>query len=348
LGTRRKYYTEHYEAPDKLVVDDMICHGLSYVLGRKNVPDNTSDDAVVRLKRSIMMLTDDTFIPALLDLKAEPKDYDLLFRYQQRRFFVNVKTIGISLEEVVRIRQGAKRWIDSVEAYLLSEAKTRGVRFAAQVMPQEQLRQTFSDYFERSLKEAIEGAPFRQQGGTDKDRADAGERVDEIEDLDLKILSFGFQYWTEAAFRQRQKFEREVWKQIRLHADSTDRLKELAESEYGDASQWERYDEFPPIHVTTPSHFGLLDHRDVLLQRKESHYPAEDILFYEPARPNEPFTFAVKPSAKGDKPSYPLVLSAPEEVVEAFGEVTLVAAFVAKLKRLDWLLAAHGVDTGID
>jgi hypothetical protein len=332
LGQRREYYTKHYEAPEKLLVDDMICHGLAYVLADKGLLD-AFDALAIRVKRSIMLLTDDTFIPALLDLQADPPAYDLLFRYQQRRFFALVQSVGISVEEVVRIRHIARRWIKSVNRFLAREADRLRVPFAARRIPIEKLRQAFTNRFDRALARAA--GPGGRKGGD-------GERFDQIRQLDLKVLSFGFQYWTQGVFRQRQEFEDEVWRELRSHRDSTDKLKELADLEYGDAAEWTRYDKFPPIHVTTPSHFGLLDKRDVMMLRKEGRYPAEEILFYDREAPTLPYTWDVKPAAKEDRPAYPIVLSAPEEVIRAFGATTLQEAFATRLRTFDWLLKVHG------
>ena len=82
----------------------------------------------------------------------------------------------------------------------------------------------------------------------------------------------------------------------------------------------------------------MLDYHAVLRQRKESTHPFEEILFYDIDEPDTVKEIAIKPAAKEDRPSYPLVLSAPQEIIDVFGVAELSEAFVAELRALDWLV----------
>jgi HD superfamily phosphohydrolase len=321
LGKRREYYTRYYEKAEKLVVDDMICHALAYVLDDKQVPDHPpplQTDIVANIRRNVMMLTDETFIPAMLDLKADPACYDLLFRFMQRQHFEIVASISVRLDEVIEIRNAVKLWVDAVGEFLLKKARAVGMQYAAKLASEEDIqsaRSAFAEYFQSAVASSKTG----------------------LQDIEGKILSFGFQYWVQSVFRQRQKFEKRVWDRLTGAGRFDNQLNIVAEREFGDASSRDRFALRPPLHVTTSSFFTLLDKRDVLLQRKEGQ-PPEELLFYDLDDINHIEEREVTPHAKEDRPAYPLVVSAMPSIVLEIGADAIRDAFYEELKSFSWLV----------
>lgn len=317
LGKRREYYTRYYEKAEKLVIDDMICHALAYILDDKKIPDRApvgSERVVGNIRRNIMFLTDESFVPAMLELKADPACYDLIFRFMQRQFFEVVISIPVRLDEVMDTKMAVKAWSDLVTSFLQEKADRAGVLYAAKLISEDDIAEART-VFPQHLQQVI-------------------SRVDE--GMEEKILSFGFQYWVQAAFRQRQRFERNVWRRLSHDERREDQLNRIAEREFGDVAARDRLENFPPLHVTTSSYFAMLDKRDVQLQRKEGQ-GVEDLLFYnlDDGTVQEK---AVKPNTKEDRASYPLVLSALPSVIQEFGSDAVRAAFFEELRSLSWLV----------
>jgi HD superfamily phosphohydrolase len=320
LGKRRDYYTLYYEKAEKLVVDDMICHALSHVLDNKNIPDTPppgKEEIIGNIRRNLMMLTDESFIPALFDMKASPECYDLIFRFLQRQYYEIITVASVRLDEVLDTKNAVKLWVDEVEEFLKQKAKAAGVQYAAKLDSEDDIQEAtsaFSSAFQRAVASSSSPVP----------------------NLERKILSFGFQYWVQSVFRERQRFEMRVWKRLMQHGQYEDELNVAAESEYGDAAQSARFHLRPPIHVTTSSFFAMLDKRDVLLQRKEGQ-PAEDLLFYELDDLDCVEEHSVTPHAKEDRPAYPLVLSAMPTIIREIGAAAIERAFWDELYTFDWL-----------
>lgn len=322
LGLRRRYYTEYYEASSKLVVDDMICHGVAHVLDELGVRDSSTIPAeiplLLQVKRGLMMLTDEDFVDVLLELQApRPEAYDLLLRYQQRRFFQPVSSMGIALAQFPRVNTAAVTWINAVEQYLDDVAKEAGVDWAVQA-PDRFSPETPRDALGRLLREALGG--------------------DGDEELRLRVLSFGFQFWTQSVFRKRQRFERIVWDRLTTGPLDKDMLAVILKEEFGDATNasFSRVDAWPPLHVTTSSSFPLRDRSSLVLHQKEGFF--ENVLFHSAEDPSVAHENPIVPEVDDELEAYPLVLSTWPSIVKHLGEASLIDAFKGVLWELDWLV----------
>lgn len=322
LGLRRHYYVSYYETPEKLAVDDMICHAVARILEAKGIPDTPKEEEeedVRQIKRNLLMLTDDNFYPALLQLKAPKEAYDLLLRYQQRRFFEVVAAWSIDIRDVGKVKKTVgtmNRWISS--KYLQGIADRGRRPYAATVL--------------RTSEEDV-AAAFR-------DKLDSLVPDDRI--LKEKVLRFAFQFWTEASFRPRQAFEFRVWQNLaRNHEDG---ISMYADQEYKDPGAREGFRRHPPVHITTTSFFVLLDERDIANLSKEG-LAREDILFFDEdtGRVEEKAIAADATSLLGEHvapevSAYPLVVSAPPSLIEILGRGEIEGAVKEELAALDWLV----------
>jgi HD superfamily phosphohydrolase len=308
LGLRRQLYTKYYEAVEKLVVDDMLCHGIYYILRDKGLvsPVGGTGERTERRKifKSLLLLTDDDFLAVLTELKAQPRCYELITRFHQRRFYIPLFAQGIRLDQFEHARSGVENWHAAVNQTAESLAHERGEMWYPDAAEEVDIQR-----FEEASAEFVS---------------------------DLPVLIFGFQFWLRNSFTARHEFERRVWARVATRSELKESVRRFAREEFGSVDEITRFDDFPPIHVTTTSFFGVLSKEDLVHHSKEGSQPVSELLLYEEnvagAKPAE-----IVPEIREDHEAYPLVLSVPKGLLNALGADPIREAFFAELRSCRWL-----------
>jgi len=314
LGLRRSLYTRYYEAAEKLIVDDMVCHAVYYILREKHLLDKRENPEEERLRqtvlKSILLLTDDDLFAALGELRAEASCYELLIRVRQHNYFVPIHEQGVRLDQVERIVKRHREWMEEVGKLVDKLTRERGkTRYPQASRPEDQqaLLQVSKD--------------FLQEKG---------------------LLVFAFQEWTKGSFRVRKAFEDRVWTRL-CERDSGEKLRQrFAAREYGSVDRYNRamLDRFPPLHVTTSSFFHVIGKSDLVRHTKEGSKTWErGILFYEQVQPDSLRVERVEVSTEIEErhQGFPLVLSVPATLRDVVGNDLLCKVLFDELESCQWL-----------
>lgn len=328
LETRRRLYSEYYEAPEKLVLDDMLCHGLYYVLGELGLTGNAGaplpEEKRTAAIRQLLLLTDGDLFPVLRQFRASPEAYDLIVRILQRRYFVEFHRVSMSYADAEDLIDGFRGWnsrISELVKRLTTSRRKRNYKEAAdRAHDLPLMRDVTAEYFR----------------GVDNDE---------------QILVFGLQTMMQGSFVDRVNFEKGIWARFAADLDSnTDLRTAYLERETGNATtpRIESLDRHPPIHVTTSSFFDVASKEDLLRYLKEGggEGDREGVLFYSRDKEGryvsdreETIDTAVMARAQ----FFPLLLSAPQSLVDLAAE-PLKEAFMVQLRESGWLweLLARG------
>lgn len=314
LGLRRRLYTLFYEAADKLIVDDMICHAVFYVLRDLGLLDRrATDEEATRqaILRDILLLTDDDFFAALGELRAPSACYELLVRVRQHNYFQHLFKEGVELHLVDDTVVRHNSWMKAVSDLTRRLTQERGKQRYPEACKPEDL-----GYLQEASK------PYLSDTG---------------------LLVFSFQEWTRGSFRARKGFEDRVWAKF-CEGDQKEELRRtFVTKEYGsvDVYDAERLTHYPPIHVTTSSFFQVLGRADLARHPKEGGQPENGILLYVEgangslaARREE-----ISTEIEEKHEAFPVVVSAPVALVSTAGP-SVLTAFFDELRSCHWLWGA--------
>lgn len=316
LSVRRRFYSDYYEAPQKLVVDDMICHALYYILRDLNLTGNRSliaeEEHRKRIMRHILLLIDGDFFPALAEFRVRPICYDLTLRVMQRRYYSIIYQRGISRSEVAETREMVRSWMDRLSIETARLASERGgTRYMGAYVDPDDIT-----IFESVTRDELPDPEKRQ-----------------------RALVFQFQAWYQGNFLARHMFERSVWRTF-CDSDANARLrKQYIADEYGSVDMAETIlpllDEFPPLHVTTSSYFEIETPEDLEHYPKEGSHHSEGVLFYkEGERKGE--RVVVETEIRAHQPQFPLILAVPD-LLEKHAREALIDAFQRELESCGWM-----------
>jgi len=313
LALRRRLYRSYYEHSDKLIVDDMICHALFYILNDKGVlrqdEDRLSTERQRRILQSVLFLTDEDFFPALSELRADPHCYDLLIRARQHNYFVPICVDFLHRDSLRETKARFAEWMEVVDVWSKETAKTRNAHRYADV------------------KRPTDIADLR--------------RVSTAFLAQRELLVLGFQWKARGQFRERLKFERGVWARVLEHDPDGKVRRIYLQRQYGraDYCDLDLLDRFPPLHVTTTSSVRLDSDADIEYASKEG-FVQHQVLFYRKNENGVPIMTErklVPTEIETRHEVYPVVVSAPPALVSAVGEDTLRDAYVAELQGCVWL-----------
>jgi HD superfamily phosphohydrolase len=325
LGMRRRLYSTHYESAPKLILDDMLCHGIYYVLSdvgltgqaERPISESVREDAI----RQLLLLTDGDLLPALGELRADPAAYDLLLRFLQRRYFVEFHRVALRYSETESIIAAFKGWMEEISAVtdrLTSARSHKNYPLAAdKARDLPLLREVTEAYF---------------------------ASIDNQE----QVLVYGFQKLLEGTFEDRVAFERDTWGRFCTEYDPDEDIRlAYLEQETGSATRDKilELDRRPPLHITTTSFFDVTSRYDVMAYLKEGGAAdRRGVLLYE-RMPSEYVCRRefVRTEILEEEPVLPLLLSAPATLVALAAEKLRKAA-LEELRACGWLwqLVAKG------
>lgn len=326
LGMRRRLYSTHYESAPKLILDDMLCHGIYYVLSdigltgqaENPVAESAREDAV----RQLLLLTDGDLFPALGELRAVPEAYDLLLRFLQRRYFVEFYRVAMRYSDTEPTIAAFKGWMEQISAITDQLTEARGHKNYPLAADKERdlplLREVTETYF------------------------------GSIENPE-QTLVYGFQKLLEGTFEDRVAFERATWARFCVEYDPNEAVRlAYLEGETGNATR-EKLLELsvrPPLHITTTSFFDVTSRYDVMAYLKEGGAAdRRGVLLYEraPAGSYECKREFVRTEILEEEPVLPLLLSAPASLIE-LAAAQLRDAALQELRACGWLweLLARG------
>jgi HD superfamily phosphohydrolase len=319
LGMRRKLYSQHYEAAPKLILDDMLCHGIYYVLSElgltgdatQPIPERDRTEAI----RQLLLLTDGDLLPALGELRASPAAYDLLIRFLQRRYFVEFYRVPMRYSDTDRVVGEFNGWMEQISGLIE----------------------------ELAVQRRRKNYPMAADRAHDLPRLHAvtEEYLGTVINAE-QVLVFGLQKLLEGSFEDRVAFERDVWARFcRLYDTSEDIRHAYLHAETGSTSG-EKLVELqrrPPLHVTTSSFFDISSRDDVMRYLKEGgQADKEGVLLYKrlPSGEYESSREFIRTEIVEDEPVLPLLLSAPAKLIDLAGEGLREAA-LGELRECAWL-----------
>jgi HD superfamily phosphohydrolase len=337
LGARRRLYLEFYEAPAKLIADNMLCHAIFYILGNKQLlgARRGAEEEVRRhILNRFLLLTDDELFSALAELQAAPHCYELLIRLRQHRYYKQIYSKGLVAKHEEAVDTELSAWWGKV-----NERK-------------------------------------KQWGTGDWDSIRRLLANESREHLTEQHLIVAVQRYMRPGFLDRFYIEGLIWEVLRQLDPNGDAQLAYIFNEYGvaDFISQEQLREFPPIHFTTTSYIAgvgsrqdAAERQDRLASYEKEHSRPQEVYIY-----TDDGTCRRRQIPIESQPMlelYPVVLSAPEELCRAFdpanwldawsggsqpaseeaaevlsttdasvsGEIVLERAMIAVLRSLKWL-----------
>jgi HD superfamily phosphohydrolase len=316
LRARRELYSNYYEATEKLIADDMLCHAVYYILRDKGVTGFAGDrDHTIQRQviRQLLLLTDDDFFSVLNEFRGKPASDFLLLRLRQHRYFKKVYQRGIAIKDRQRARTKTNAWRDVINQY---EADAR-------------LRPNERAEIIKLVASASE--PFV------------------AEETNLIV---GVQRWGIRGFLDRHELEKQIWAVLAVLDRDGDAQRKYLLEEYGrlDFMPLEEIAAYPPVHLTTTSYF---DERDFNRESAESEY-VEGFSEWtkENSRPQMVYLYNDAGAVRerrvpiDENPLlefYPLVLSAPDSLLSAFAGAQWRDTWPAK-EQLEPAQSARGLN----
>jgi HD superfamily phosphohydrolase len=256
LSLRHRFYKEYYEAPDKLILDDMICHVFYYYLDllqafttdRKDAPRPSLHRQILN---EFMKLTDDNVFSFLVELElAAGKSRlwyprDLMNDVLTNRHYKFVCGIAYKESELADIRRKAGDFLRAIRS-----DETIGKRSPQRLAKVIQARFT--------------------------DRP-----------LDEDVISCLFAYLNHDSFPDKLTHERNLWTRIRTRPEIESSWSRVLEQNYGPYADEikEQFNDYPPLHLTLPTDPESQYYVHYIRDRSLGYLPAQpqppEILFYD-------------------------------------------------------------------
>lgn len=335
LSTRRDLYARFYEHPQKLILDDMLCHGVYYVLsekgltGQSGVADPPKREQAIR---EFLLLSDNDVFPVLAEMRASPAAYDLITRVLQRRYYVAIADHGVSYESVERTLEEVGAWMDAI-----SEEVARLVEIRSS----------------RREKEGKYASVARAEDAEEFERV-TGEFFAEREEEEDEILFFAFQRLSGGSFLSRVALEKSIWDRFcRDHDGDEDlRVRYIAserEAAFGNAGspdekerllreELRRLDRYPPVHLSMSSASFKVESREDLEWYIKEGGPEEPVLFWREGSDGsiEAVRDRVEARIEHARAHFPVLVAVPRALAEIAGGQVLEAVR-EELRSCEWL-----------
>jgi hypothetical protein len=322
LRVRRKLYAKHYEASDKLIVDDMLCHAVYYSLRQTGALDRREDPDLARLQREILqrvlLLTDDDLVPALVEIGAPDAARRLFTSVREHNYYVPVLSAGVGVDDVNFLNSLQTEWAKRVKGFTDQLPEAQGATEFSRLRRSQDLTSLLAE-----LRPVLEAS--------DKQHARR------------KLFIFMYQANTNGRFLKKTGMERRCWNALMRQPNAEKIFLEFVSYEHADGVDREREyreecERFPPIHITTGSSFSVKGEEDLEQHTKEG--PSAPVVLYgtdEAGRPRiEESQIRVDISRAYE--GYPFVVSVPPSLRDAASVDTLVSILHEELFSLNWLL----------
>jgi hypothetical protein len=315
LRLRRRLYSEHYEASDKLIVDDMICHGVFYTLRDLGVVDERtgphSSREAQEILGAVMYLTDEDLFPAMFEIGAPLIARELFKRVRQHNYYAEAFRRAIPYAHSRELSEGYQNWARAIDDCKNEMAKQHGVDYWYKIREEGHIRE-----FTRISEELF---------------------------ADETLLVWAYQAKVNGQFLLKIAVERRAWQRLLSSKDGDKAYTAFLAHEYPRGAI-DREDDFrarheknPPLHITTSSSFHLRGPRD--LERHAKEGVDSGVIFYSKRQGERPEIIRdrldtdISQSYEG----YPLVVSVPATLLQDFGRDRIRAAVLAELRSFWWL-----------
>lgn len=324
LSLRRDLYTDYYESPSKLAVDEMVCHAVYYHFlnaGLLDVPPSQASQKD-RFFHEFLKLTDETLFPFLTELQElmEPEagiyGKRLIGDILTNRHFQSLKNFGIRVDQasqVIEEREGFAQMVDQARG---EEARS----------------------------------PWKMTGdrqSVELKRLQIVKSVYDTQPLSDEALLLYFANLMYGSYDHKWIFEKELWHSVLDDPNVSDAWRDILYSTYGSVGKdlEQHLKDVPHIHITLPPFVAMVSKErmvqcfsDVPLPQDLSEPFVPKVLCYDQQGQVEWLTPSL--SYPGDAYlHYEVILSAHFDLTQIPGFKKIVEEkFLEKVNSFDWLM----------
>ena len=344
LSQRNIFYHEFYENPNKLALDDMICHLVYYNLKEinflaewkkvENEQGMTLSDAGKKLIDEFMKLTDEGLIYFLTELDSPWYTKEILNDFLTNRHFQVIKSYGIKPNQSAEIDTISKDILAKLNKKISSERSKKLEKSPHEWGLDDQRRieiaiSVFQKYKNTKIQNIIEN-----------ETPSIKKQIFE-ENFEIAILLLFINYLYND-FTEKIDFEKELWKDVLRNKEVEEEWEKILDKNYGEVAIEERgqLTEIPQIYITPPIYLPKQGTREM------AEYFIRDlegirVLCYD-EQTNK--TEWIEPHIRYAPASYmSSILNISIQYDLSFNNSVreiIIKEFMSKVMRLDWLCKA--------